>query len=303
MKLTPEATAVVEMAAARMPLEMNQIEIQTLRKATSESVPASTTSIYSVTDATARTDSGDVPVRVYRPSDSSYLPVLMWMHGGGYAIGDLNMSDEYLRRLSNAALTIVVSVDYRLAPENPYPAGLDDCMGVWSWLQTGPAEVPADISRLGIGGESAGGSLAFAAALRARDEGGRIPDALVAAYGTAEMTISNPELSTPPLLSARDCTWFWDMYAPDVETRASPYCNVAEATTLRGLGPSLIITAGVDATRDATERFARRMIADGVDATLTRYDGVPHGFLTMLAAIPEASRSFDQIVRFLIANL
>ena len=139
------------------------------------------------------------------------------------------MHDEYLRVLSNAARTVVVSVDYRLAPKHLFPAGFDDCVAAWSWLTATPTAITADTSRVAVAGDSAGGTLAFALALRARDEGMQLPRAVLAAYGTVEMRLSNPDLETA-LLTGAACEWFWDMYAPDPASRSDVYCNVANAT-------------------------------------------------------------------------
>ncbi len=303
MPLTPESAALLEATKEAMPLPLSGLPVQTLRELMKRTAIPSTTEIFEWVDVQAPTRADSVTVRVYRPSEAIDLPVLMYLHGSGFAIGDLDMHDEYLRNLANAAGVVVASVDYRLAPEHPYPAGLNDCIDVWSWLQTGPAEMPGDVSRLGVGGDSAGGALSFALALRARDEGNRVPKVVLTAYGTTEMRISNPELGTEGLLINEDCDWFWDMYTSDPAQRAEPYCNVAQATDLSGLGANLVITAEYDPTRDATEEYARRLDAAGNTVELTRYDGVLHGFFTMLAGLPEARRALDQTVAFLKEHL
>ncbi len=283
---------------------MYKLPLQSVREWIIATAVPSTTEIFESVDVQAPTRAGSVTVRVYRPSEASDLPVLMYLHGGGFAIGDLDLHDEYLRNLANAAGIVIASVDYRLAPEYPYPAGLDDCVDVWSWLQTAPAEVPGDVSRLGVGGDSAGGALSFALALRARDEGNRVPRVVLTAYGTTEMRVSNPELGTEEecLLSNEDCEWYWDMYTSDPAHRSEPYCVAAEATDLSGLGANLVITAEYDPTRDATEEYARRLEAAGNTVELTRYDGELHGFFTLLK-LSEARRALDQTVAFFKEHL
>ena len=302
MPLTPESVALLEANRRAMPVPMHEMPVQTLRELMKRTAIPSTTEIFEWTDVQAPTRNGSVTVRVYRSGGANDLPVLMYVHGGGFAVGDLDMHDEYLRNLANAAGLVIVSVDYRLAPEHPYPAGLDDCIDVWSWLQTGPADVPADVSRLGVGGDSAGGALSFALALRARDEDNRVPKVVLTASATTEMRVSNPEVGTEGLLINEDCAWFWDMYTSDPADRSEPYCNVAQATDLRGLGANLVITAEYDPTRDATEEYARRLEAAGNAVELTRYDGALHGFFTILRQ-PEARRALDQTVAFLRAHL
>ncbi|MFD9992101.1 alpha/beta hydrolase [Bacillus cereus] len=226
MTLTPQAAALVSAVAQAMPGEMHTLGVEGLRAATTLAPRPDPTPIFDVSDLTVPAGDVGVPIRFYRPSDRSDLPLLMWMHGGGHVIGDLNINDELLRRLSIAAQVAIVSVDYRLAPEHPFPADLDDCVEVWSWLRSGPGNIPADTSRMAVGGESAGGTLALALALRVRDEGGHGPDAVVSAYGPVEVRVSNPELGTQ-MLSAADCEWFWDLYITDPDDRNNPYCGIA----------------------------------------------------------------------------
>lgn len=302
MPLSPESVAFVEAVRKAMPLALSEMPLHTTREVMRQTALPSTTEIFQRFDVQVPTRAGSAAVRVYRPSEATDLPVLMYLHGGGFALGDLDMHDEYLRNLANAAGVVIVSVDYRLAPENPYPAGLDDCVDVWSWLQTGTAEVPGDVSRLGVGGDSAGGSLSFALALRARDEGLGVPKVVVTAYGTTEMRVSNPELGVEGLLVNEDCEWFWDMYTSDPAQRAEPYCSPAAATDLSNLGANLVITAEYDPTRDATEDYARRLKAAGNPVTLTRYDGELHGFFTILR-LSEARGALDQAVAFLNEHL
>ena len=302
MPLSPESVALLAANKKAMPLAMSEMSVEALRKLMKKTAIPSITEIYESVDVQAPTRAGSVTVRVYRPSEAIDLPVLMYLHGGGFAVGDLDMHDEYLRNLANAGGVVIASVDYRLAPEHPYPSGLDDCLDVWNWLQTKPAEILGDVSRLGVGGDSAGGALAFALALRARDEGSQLPKVVLSAYGTTEMRVSNPELGTEGLLLNQDCGWFWDMYTTDPAQRAEPYCNVAEATDLSDLGANLVITAEYDPTRDATEEYARRLEVAGNTVTLTRYDGMMHGFFALLM-LSDARRALDQTVAFLKEHL
>lgn len=305
MPLSPESAAMLEANNKAMPHAMSDIPVLKLRRLLQKTAIPTTTDIYLSRDVQAPTRAGSVAVRIYRPSEATDLPILMYLHGGGFAVGDLDMHDEYLRNLAIAANIVIASVDYRLAPEHPSPAAADDCIDVWSWLQTEPDEVPANTNRLGVAGDSAGGALAFALAMRARDEEKQVPKVVVTAYGTTEMRISNPELSTREmgLLTIEDCEWYWNMYAPDLVQRAEPYCNVAEASDLSNLGANLVITAEYDPTRDATEEYARRLEAAGNPTTLTRYDGQLHGFFPMLAYLPEAREALTQTLAFLKEHL
>ncbi|WP_231373812.1 alpha/beta hydrolase [Nocardia sp. 348MFTsu5.1] len=261
-----------------------------------------TTEIYERFDLRVPSAEGGVPVRVYRPGPETNLPVVQWQHSGGFVVGGLDQNDEYLRKLSNAARVVVVSVDYRLAPEHRYPAALEDARTVWDWLRAGPPEVTADTSIAALAGESAGGTLTLSLSQQLKDTGGILPDAQISFYGTAETRVSNPEYSTS-LLTPEDCEWFWDQYVPDVDSRTGPYVSPARAVDLTGLPPTMIATAEVDPTRDATEAYASRLGAAGVPVEMRRYDGMMHGFATMTGALPPAAALFERTVDFIVRTL
>lgn len=303
MPLSPDAQRVVDASAARMAKPMHLIPVGELRASLAAGAIPATTPIHHREDVVVPSPAGGVPVRVYRPSDDSGLPVVQWMHSGGFAVGGLDQNEEYLRRLSIAARVVVVSVDYRLAPENPYPAALDDCRAVWEWIRSGPCELgEADVDRAALAGESAGGSLVFALSRQLKDTGLPLPEAQVSLYGGATMEITNPEHETV-LLSPDDCLWFWDMYAPEGVARNSPFVNPGVATDLSGLPRAFVATAEIDPTRDGTEEYARRMQAAGVPVQLQRFDGMMHGFATMLTVLDPAAELFERIVEYLSSVL
>ncbi|KDE12217.1 alpha/beta hydrolase [Rhodococcus aetherivorans] len=296
MPLSPEAQQVVDAAADRLGRPMHETPVDELRAALAAGAAPATTPIRHRVDVVVPSASGGVPVRIYRPSDEVGLPVVQWMHSGGYAVGNLDQNDEYLRKLSIAAGVVVVSVDYRLAPEHPHPAALDDCLTVWEWIKVRPRGLAsADVDRAVLAGESAGGTLTFCLSQKLRDTGRSLPEAQVALYGTAAMRVTNPEHATV-LLSPADCHWFWDMYVPDRAERDSPYISPGTADDLRGLPPAFVATAEIDPTRDGTEEYARRLQAAGVPVELHRYPGMMHGFATMTAALPPARDLFERIV-------
>lgn len=293
---------VVDDLAARMRVPMHEMSVQELRATYSARAVPATTVIHEVLDLAVPSGPGEVPVRVYRPASDPGLPVVMWLHSGGGVFGSHLQNDEYLRKLSIAAGVVFISVGYRLAPEHPHPAPLDDCRAVWDWLKSGPAELAANVDRAAVAGESAGGNLAFALTQQLLDSGGVLPTCQVSFYGNAEMRVSNPEL-TSPMVSPEDCHRFWDLYAPDLPSRGSPELSPGLAEILTGLPPTLVVTAEVDPTRDATEDYARRMAAAGVLVVLERYDGVMHGFATLVAALPQARELFSHTARFLAQSL
>ncbi|MEE2031139.1 alpha/beta hydrolase [Rhodococcus chondri] len=299
MPLSPEAQQIVDASARRMGKPMYEIPVPELRAVLAAGAIPATTPIHHSEDLLVPSAAGGVPIRIYRPSDDEGLPVVQWMHSGGFAVGGLDQNEEYLRSLSNAAGVIVVSVDYRLAPEHRYPAALDDCRAVWEWMMTVPdALASADVRRAVLAGESAGGTLTFALAQQFRDRGLLMPAAQISMYGTATMQVTNPEFETV-LLSPADCHRFWDLYVPDSAERDSPYVNPAAATDLSGLPPAFVVTAEIDPTRDGTEKYARNLQASGVEVELRRYDGMMHGFATMTTALPPARQLFEHLVAYL----
>ncbi|AWO82953.1 lipase [Gordonia terrae] len=277
---------------------MTATPVAELRQMLADSAKPVTTSIHAAFDIRVPSEPEGVRVRVYEPSVDCGRPVVMWMHSGGFVVGGLDQNEEYLRALSVAAGVDIVSVDYRLAPEHRYPAALADSCAVWEWIKSGPPELRGDTALAAVAGESAGGALALALSQRMKDLGGPMPLAQIVFYGTAEARVSNPELSTS-LLTPTDCQWFWDQYAPGTAARRDPGVSPAVAENLSGLPATLLITAEVDVTRDATEDYARRLVESGVPVEQTRYAGVMHGFATMTGRLPQADQLFSETVDFI----
>ncbi|WP_148228494.1 alpha/beta hydrolase [Rhodococcus jostii] len=281
---------------------MTATPVQQLRDMLAASAIPSSTGIHGRFDVMVPSAAGGIPVRIYRPTPAPDLPVVVWLHSGGFVVGSLDQNDEYLRQLSNAARVVVVSVDYRLAPENRYPAALEDARTVWDWMKAAPDELAADVGTAVLAGESAGGNLTFALSQQLKDHGAPMPDAQISFYGTAETRVSNPECSTS-MLSPQDCEWFWDQYVPRRAGRADPYVSPARARDVTSLPPTLVATAEVDPTRDATEDYARRLAAAGVSVDLQRYEGMMHGFATMTGALQPAAALFERTVQFIDRSL
>ncbi len=234
-------------------------------------------------------DAGGVPVRVYRP-DVGELPGLVYCHGGGWVGGSLASHDPLCRTLAARSGCTVISVDYRLAPENPYPAALEDAWTVTGWAAP-------RFSPLAVGGDSAGGQLAAAVALRARDSS--LPLALQALiypatdYGSD--TQSYRDNTEGPALSAAQMRWFWDQYVPDEARAGEPGCSPLRAAELAGVAPAFVVSAEYDPLRDEGEEYARRLDQAGVPVTLRRYEGLIHGFIRMPALIGRASDAIDEV--------
>jgi acetyl esterase len=231
----------------------------------------------------------DIPVRVYQPASNAPLPALVYFHGGGWVIGDLELHDDTCRMLANDAGCIVVSAQYRLAPEHPFPVPLDDCWSVLRWAVDHLSERGWDGSTLAVAGSSSGGNLAAAVGMRARDEGLHLALQLLL-YPALDSTMSTDSwrnFGEGYFLSAPQMAWYWRQYEPDASVRAQPDVSPTQGTGLEGLAPALIVTAEYDLLRDEGEQYAERLRAAGVPVRLWRFSGQIHGFLSLGASLPE----------------
>jgi acetyl esterase len=227
---------------------------------------------------------GEIPVRIYTPEGQGPLPVLVFFHGGGWVIGNLETHDDICRVLARAVPALVVSVDYRLAPEHPFPAAVEDSYAALGWVAENAAAIGGDPARLAVGGDSAGGNLAAVVSLLARDRGGpRIAHQLLI-YPVTDMrgdSVSMRENGTGYFLTHDLMTWFSNHYV-SAQERLLPHASPLLAPDLAGLPPATVITAEFDPLRDEGESYAARLREFGVPAEHTRYDGMIHGFFTML---------------------
>lgn len=240
--------------------------------------------IADVSDRTIPGPAGEIPVRIYRPARDGVRPVLVYFHGGGWVLGSLKTHDGVCRALANAADCVIVSVDYRLAPECPYPAAPDDCYAATAWVAANAASIGADGARLAIGGDSAGGNLTAVVALMARDRGGPAIRFQLLVYPVTDFsfeTASYRDNAEGYLLTTGDMRWFWNHYLRDEAAGAHGFASPLRAESLKGLPPALVITAEFDPLRDEGEAYARRLQEAGVPTTLSRYDGMIHGFFSM----------------------
>lgn len=244
-----------------------------------------------VTDHALTVDGRTLPLRIYQPADGSGpLPTLVNFHGGGWVIGNLALDDARLARLVAATGAMIISVAYRLAPEDPYPAALEDGMAVLRWAADGAAPFDADPTRLGITGSSSGGNIAAALALLCRDRDGPRLVFQMLNYPVMHPDFdrgSYREFGTGFGVSRDMMIWYWDMYAGGTD-RVDPYLAPLAAEDLSGLPPTFIVTAECDVLRDEGEAYAARLEGAGVPTLLARFDGMPHGFLTL--ALPLAER-------------
>ena len=230
----------------------------------------------------AELDAGGVPVRIFWGTEDSPAPALLYFFGGGWVTGGLDDVEPSCRRLANAARCAVAAVGYRLAPEHPFPAALDDCVAATRWLAEHAGELGLDARRLAIGGASAGGNLAALVCLRARDDGGPALTSQLLVYPVADHLPDTPsmrECTDPYFLDARSIEWFWSLYLRDPRDAAA--ASPLRARDLSRLPPALVITAEHDPLRDEGEQYAERLRESGVEAEVERYRGMVHGFFSM----------------------
>jgi acetyl esterase len=234
-------------------------------------------------------DANGVPVRVYRPTPRE-LPGVVYLHGGGWVVGSLTSHDPLCRTLAARSGCAVIAVDYRLAPDHPYPAAVEDAWTATEWA----AE---RFSPLAVAGDSAGGQLAASVALRARDADSALALQVLIYPATNYSfdTQSYRDNTEGPALTAAQMRWFWAQYLQD-ETRADdPGCSPLRAPELSGLAPALVLSAEYDPLRDEGEAYARRLDEAHVPVTLRRYEGLIHGFIRMPAMIQRANAAIDDI--------
>jgi acetyl esterase len=235
---------------------------------------------------------GTIDARLYVPAATSEpSPLLVYFHGGGWVIGGLDTHDDPCRFLAAHSGARVLSVDYRLAPEHPFPAAAEDALAAYEWATANAWRLGADPGRIGVGGDSAGGNLAAAACLMARDAGVASPAMQLLIYPVAETAgtaRSRRTFAEGFLLTRDDMDWFEDHYLPPGVDRGDPRVALLEATDLSGLPPAYVATAGFDPLRDEGEAYAQRLREAGVQVALRRHPGLVHTFLNLTAICPTA---------------
>ena len=226
---------------------------------------------------------GEIPVRLYLPDAADALPVLVYFVGGGWVLGSLAAADPVCRRLANATPCAVVSVAYRRAPEHPFPAGLEDCYAALCWTAEHGPELGLDSARLAVGGASAGGNLAAAVALLARDRDGPSLALQVLVYPPLDHRADTPSMTEardPLFFGREDLAWCWSHYLVAPADGDSPLASPLRARDLRGLPAALVITAELDPLRDQGELYAARLADANVPVNVVRFEGAVHGFFS-----------------------
>jgi acetyl esterase len=248
--------------------------------------------VYEVADLKITGPGGELPLRLYRPASERPLPALLYFFGGGWVLGTIDTADGVSRSLANSTGALVAVVGYRLAPEHPFPAAVDDCYAAVRWVAEHSGEIGADPARLAVGGDSAGGNLAAGVALRARADGPALAGQLLVYPNTDQLADdeSMRAADDPFLFNRHSVAWYRQHYLASPGDAASPLASPLRAESLAGLPPALVITAEYDPLRDQGEAYARRLADDGVQVELSRFPGMAHGFFTMAGTV-DASRA------------
>ena len=254
-------------------------------------------SLLDVRDLNADGEGGPIPLRLYRPADG-VLPAFVFFHGGGWVVGDLDTHDVVCRQIARDAGAVVIAVDYRLAPEHPFPAAADDAWSATTWIAAHADQLGIDADRIAVGGDSAGGGLAAVVALMARDSRKLRLAFQVLVYPVVDLrteSVSYSKYAEGYLLTRAAMKWYIAQYAPTPQAVNDWHASPLLAPWVHGVAPALVITAELDPLIDEGEAYARRLRGARVPVDYQVVPGMVHGFLTMGGKVDAANRSIDLI--------
>lgn len=310
-ELHPEVTAVVEEIESAGVPEWSAMSVESARRVEDEVFSGGDPpEVEFVRDLSIPGPEREIPVRIYHDDPDGPAPVLVYYHGGGWVLGTLDSIGGVCRRLARRGECIVVSVDYRLAPENTFPAAVDDAYAAVEWVAENAGAFGGDPEKVAVGGTSAGGNLAAVTALRAKNEDAHengdahenedVPDIAhqflfypITDY--AFDTDSYAENGDGPLLTETDMRWFWDHYLRSEVDGANPYASPLRAPDLAGVPPATVLTCGFDPLRDEGVAYAERLREAGVEVRHEHHPDMPHGFLSMSESVGTADEALEKI--------
>jgi acetyl esterase len=293
--LEQNAPALAFPAGARADRQRGRRFLDDIRPRLNTPAAISAETVFSVHDETLEAGRA---VRVYRSSRDERRPLIVYLHGGGWVSGGLEMNDGWARRLANATDSVVVSVDYRLAPEHPYPAALEDTMAALAWAHENADRLGGDVRQIAICGTSAGGNLAAGACLLARDRGDALPRLQILLYPVLDVPRDGGSYlhnASGYLLEREQMEWYWDCYLPGRAVHVPAYAAPARSAELAGLPPALVASAEFDPLRDEADGYAERLAEAGVPVEHLACTGMIHGFLSFLDLIPAARDAATRI--------
>jgi acetyl esterase len=297
MPLDPQARQVLDQLAALGLPPNHTVSPQQARENARNRPRVAGPEVAKVEDRTVSWRDAEVPVRIYTPAGTGPFPILIWCHGGGMVVGDLETADATARHLTVETGCVTVSVDYRLAPETKFPGACDDCYAAAVWASDNAASIQGDASRMAVGGDSAGGNLAAVLAQMARDRAHPSFAIQLLIYPMTSVdfeTSSYRDNADGYLLTRDSMKWYWEQYLDSDDDAEHAYAVPSTARSFRDLPPALVITAEFDPLRDEGEAYAKKLEAAGVPVTSTRYDGMIHGFFAMAGTVDKSDRAIAE---------
>ena len=254
--------------------------------------------ICSVDHRSINGPTSNLPIRIYRPSEENNLPAMVFFHGGGWVLNFLDIYEPALRKIAKNGNLVIIAVEYQKAPENPYPAPLDDCYATLKWVIENAAELGIDLAAIGVGGDSAGGNLASSVALKACSE-----QLISLAFQLLIYPCNDYQMNYPSAtnysqgfgLTTQAMKWFWDQYLSKVEDQKDPYAVPAKANSLRGVAPAILIAAEFDPLTDDVKNYYQKLIKDSVPAIYQEYAGQIHGFFNLSGVTEDAESLYSEI--------
>jgi len=301
MALRQEAVRYLETVKDLLPVaEVGAKVARERRRRQVQETPDLVVPVDRVEDVAMAGPAGPVALRLYQPATPAPRPVLVYLHGGGWVVGDLDQVDVSCRLMCQATGATVVSVDYHLAPEHPFPTPAEEAYHALVWAVDNGHRWGGDPRRLAVAGDSSGGNLALAAALMARDRGGPALAAMALVYPVADRrfdTASYREFAAGYGLTRADMMWYWAQYVPDAEGDVHPYAAPLRAETLAGLPPTVLVTAEYDVLRSEGEALGDRLAEAGVTVRRRRFEGLIHGFFTAPWAGPHRQEGIGWVAR------
>ena len=304
MTLRPEYVQLLkEMAESGAP-ELWEVPVSVTRSFSQAQlkIAADVAPIHSITDRYIPGPTADLHVRIFRPNDSDNLPCIIYFHGSGWTLGFIDLFNPCLSMLSQESESIVIAVNYQKAPEHPFPEPFDDCYATLEWVVNNAQELGVDSHNISVGGDSAGGNLAAAVALKARDE-----NLISLASQLLVYPCTNKDFSTDSYknlaqgygLSTKAMQWFWDQYIQDAKHVENTYACPARATSFKDLPPTVLIAAQYDPLISDSENYKKLLEKDGVPVVYKQFDGVIHGFFRA----PEITTVSNEAIAFVSGEL
>lgn len=263
-------------------------------------------SVKRVEDRSIPGPDGEIPIRLYYPAGDAPFATLVYFHGGGWVIGDLDTHHGFCHALAKTSGCLVVAVDYRLAPEHRYPAAVEDAYAATQWIAENSELIQADPDRFAVCGDSAGGHLAAVVSLMARDRKGPRIDLQILIYPITDCSFDTPsyEENREGYMLTRDLMkWFWNHFINDESEADDPYASPLRARNFSNLPPALILTAEYDPLRDEGEAYGKKLQEAGVNVTLSRYPGMIHAFIRMTAQLDKANEALGEVAGMLKEGL